>query len=187
MTTLPLAARKSSQIRFCLNGEDTDVSFAPYKTLLEVLREDLGHTGTKHGCELGECGACAVLLDGKPVLSCLVLALECVGRQVLTVEGLVSEGQLHPLQDAFADLGAAQCGYCTPGILVTAKALLDENPHPTRDQIRQALSGNLCRCTGYLQIFEAVEAAMLKIAENKASPAEIGGEAEVRADMQERR
>ena len=175
MNALPLAARKTSQIRFSLNGEDTDVSFAPYKTLLEVLREDLGHTGTKHGCELGECGACAVLLDGRPVLSCLVLALECDGRQVLTVEGLVSEGKLHPLQDAFADLGAAQCGYCTPGILVTAKALLDENPQPSRDQIRQALSGNLCRCTGYLQIFEAVEAAMLKIAEKKDSPAEIRG------------
>ena len=101
------------------------------------------------------------------MLSCLLLALECDGREVLTVEGLASEGQLHPLQEAFADTGAAQCGYCTPGILVTAKALLDENSHPTREQIRQALSGNLCRCTGYLQIFEAVEAAMLKIAENK--------------------
>ncbi len=151
-----------------LNGEAVDVSFAPYKTLLEVLREDLGHTGTKHGCELGECGACAVLLDGKPVLSCLVLALECDNRNVLTVEGMGADGKLHPLQDAFADLGAAQCGYCTPAILVTAKALLDRNPHPNRDQIREALSGNLCRCTGYLQIFEAVEAAMLKIAENQA-------------------
>ena len=163
MTTIPNASRKTSQIRFTLNGEATDVAFAPYKTLLEVLREDLGFTGTKHGCELGECGACAVLLDGKPVLSCLVLALECDGRQVQTVEGLASEGKLHPLQDAFADLGAAQCGYCTPGILVTAKAWLEENPHPSRDQLRQALSGNLCRCTGYLQIFEAVEAAMLKM------------------------
>ncbi|HXY24085.1 MAG TPA: (2Fe-2S)-binding protein [Candidatus Acidoferrum sp.] len=151
-------------MRFTLNGEQVDVSFAPYKTLLEVLREDLGHTGTKHGCELGECGACAVLLDGKPVLSCLVLALECEGRQVLTVEGLCEDGRLHPLQDTFADLGAAQCGYCTPGILVTAKALLDANPQPNRDQIREALSGNLCRCTGYLQIFEAVEAAIVKIA-----------------------
>jgi carbon-monoxide dehydrogenase small subunit len=167
MATLPIASQKTSRIRMSLNGEETDVSFAPYKTLLEVLREDLGHTGTKHGCELGECGACAVLLDGKPVLSCLVLALECDGRQVLTVEGLGADGTLHPLQDAFADLGAAQCGYCTPGILVTAKALLDQNPHPNRDQIREAISGNLCRCTGYLQIFEAVEAAILKIAEQK--------------------
>lgn len=165
MATIPVESRKTAQIRFTLNGEEVDVSFAPYKTLLEVLREDLDHTGTKHGCELGECGACAVLLDGKPVLSCLVLALECSGREIFTVEGLSGEGRLHPLQDAFADLGAAQCGYCTPGILVTAKALLDANPHPNRDQIREALSGNLCRCTGYLQIFEAVEAAMVKIAE----------------------
>ena len=165
MARFPIESQKTAQIRFVLNGEETDVSFAPYKTLLEVLREDLGHTGTKHGCELGECGACAVLLDGKPVLSCLVLALECSSKKVLTVEGLSGEGKLHPLQDTFADLGAAQCGYCTPGILVTAKALLEANPHPSRDQIREALSGNLCRCTGYLQIFEAVEAAMLKIAE----------------------
>jgi carbon-monoxide dehydrogenase small subunit len=167
MATLPIESQRTSQIRMMLNGEEVDVSFAPYKTLLEILREDLGHTGTKHGCELGECGACAVLLDGKPVLSCLVLALECDGRQIMTVEGLGSDGSLHPLQDAFADLGAAQCGYCTPAILVTAKALLDQNPHPNRDQIREAISGNLCRCTGYLQIFEAVEAAMLKIAEQK--------------------
>lgn len=169
MATLPVESQKTSQVRMTLNGEEVDVSFAPYKTLLEVLREDLGHTGTKHGCELGECGACAVLLDGKPMLSCLVLALECDRRSVLTVEGLASDGSLHPLQDAFADLGAAQCGYCTPGILVTAKALLDHNPHPNRNQIREAISGNLCRCTGYLQIFEAVEAAMLKIAEQKAA------------------
>jgi len=168
MITFPLESQKTSRICMTLNGEAVDVSFAPYKTLLEVLREDLGHTGTKHGCELGECGACAVLLDGKPVLSCLVLALECDNRNVLTVEGMGADGKLHPLQDAFADLGAAQCGYCTPAILVTAKALLDRNPHPNRDQIREALSGNLCRCTGYLQIFEAVEAAMLKIAENQA-------------------
>ena len=165
MSIVQIESQKTAHIRISLNGEQTDVSFASYKTLLEILREDLGHTGTKHGCELGECGACAVLLDGKPVLSCLVLALECDKREVLTVEGLGSYGNLHPLQDAFADLGAAQCGYCTPAILVTAKALLDHNPHPNRDQIREALSGNLCRCTGYLQIFEAVEAAMLKIAE----------------------
>jgi aerobic-type carbon monoxide dehydrogenase small subunit (CoxS/CutS family) len=164
MITLPTESEKTSRIRITLNSEVTDVSFAPYKTLLEVLREDLGHTGTKHGCELGECGACAVLLNGKPVLSCLMLALECDGANVLTVEGLGADGQLHPLQDAFADLGAAQCGYCTPAILVTAKALLEQNPRPSRDEIRQALSGNLCRCTGYLQIFEAVEEAMVKIA-----------------------
>ena len=159
--------QKTSQIRMALNGEEVDVSFASYKTLLEVLREDLGHTGTKHGCELGECGACAVLLDGKPVLSCLVLALECDGRNVITVEGLAADGNLHPLQETFADLGAAQCGYCTPAILVTAKALLDQNANPNRDQIKEALSGNLCRCTGYLQIFEAVEAAVVRIAEQR--------------------
>jgi aerobic-type carbon monoxide dehydrogenase small subunit (CoxS/CutS family) len=163
LVTLSAESRKPAQIRIVLNGEETDVSFAPYKTLLEVLREDLGHTGTKHGCELGECGACAVLLNGKPVLSCLVLALECDGQKIETVEGLVTDGKLHPLQEAFAELGAAQCGYCTPGILVTAKALLAENPRPSRAQIRDALSGNLCRCTGYLQIFEAVEAAIMEI------------------------
>src|SRR6202521_5292286 len=137
VTTLPIESQKTAQIRFQLNGEETDVSFASYKTLLEVLREDLGHTGTKHGCELGECGACAVLLDDVPVLSCLVLGLECDGRNVRTVEGLVADGRLHPLQEAFADLGAAQCGYCTPGFLITAKALLDEHPRPTRNQIRE--------------------------------------------------
>lgn len=167
LVKLPIESQKTAHIRITLNGEETDVSFAPYKTLLEVLREDLGHTGTKHGCELGECGACAVLMDGKAVLSCLVLALECDGRNVLTVEGLTADGKLHPLQEAFADLGAAQCGYCTPAILVTAKALLDEKATPSREQIREALSGNLCRCTGYLQIFEAVEAAVVRIAEQR--------------------
>jgi carbon-monoxide dehydrogenase small subunit len=142
-----------------VNGEERDVVFESYKTLLEVLREDVGLTGTKHGCELGECGACAVLMDGKPVLSCLVLGVECAGSEVTTVEGLEEGPELSVLQAKFADLGAAQCGYCTPGILLTATHLLDHNPHPTRDEIKEALSGNLCRCTGYLQIFEAVEAA----------------------------
>jgi carbon-monoxide dehydrogenase small subunit len=150
-----------------VNGEEVEVAFAPYKTLLEVLREDLQLTGTKHGCELGECGACAVLLDGEPVLACLVLGVECQGREIVTVEGLGKDGRLDPLQEAFADLGATQCGYCTPGILVTARALLDRVPDPAREQIREALSGNLCRCTGYQQIFEAVEAAM---AAGKAKP-----------------
>lgn len=162
-SVFPVESRKTARITISLNGEEIDVSFAPYKTLLEILREDLGHTGTKHGCELGECGACAVLVNGKPVLSCLLLAVECDGAQVTTVEGLGKDGRLHPLQDTFADLGAAQCGYCTPAILVTAKALLDKNQNPTRDEIREALSGVLCRCTGYLQIFEAVEAAILNI------------------------
>jgi len=140
-----------------VNGEEQEVLFHPYKTLLEVLREDLQLTGTKHGCELGECGACAVLVDGEPVLSCLQLAHECGGREIRTVEGLTTDGQLDPLQDAFADHGAAQCGYCTPGILMTARALLDREPNPTRERIKEALSGNLCRCTGYEQIIDAVE------------------------------
>ena len=144
-------------LRLEVNGEPAPVSFAPYKTLLEVLREDLGLTGTKHGCELGECGACAVLINGEPQLSCLVLALECEGKRIETVEGLAEGATLHPLQEAFADLGAAQCGYCTPGILMTAKALLSKNLDVTREQIVEAISGNLCRCTGYQQIFEAIE------------------------------
>src|SRR5512142_93052 len=147
-----------------VNNEPVEGSFAPYKTLLEVLCENLNLCGTKHGCELGECGACAVLLDDLPVLSCLVLAVECEGRHVVTIEGLMTDGRLHPLQEAFADLGAAQCGYCTPGFLITAKALLDEHAQPSRDQIRDALSGCLCRCTGYQQIFEAVEAAVARSA-----------------------
>jgi aerobic-type carbon monoxide dehydrogenase small subunit (CoxS/CutS family) len=142
-----------------VNGERVEAAVDPAKTLLEVLREDLQLTGTKHGCELGECGACAVLLDGETVLSCLVLAPECGQRDVVTVEGLAQDDRLDPLQETFADLGAAQCGYCTPGILITARALLDRDPHPSRERICEALSGNLCRCTGYLQIIEAVEAA----------------------------
>jgi carbon-monoxide dehydrogenase small subunit len=130
-----------------------------------VLREDLGLTGTKHGCELGECGACAVLVDGEPKLSCLVLAVECAGKSVDTVEGLASGAKLHPLQAAFADLGAAQCGYCTPGILMTAKALLEKEFKPTRERIKEAISGNLCRCTGYQQIFEAIEEAARRMSD----------------------
>ncbi|MFL6563633.1 MAG: (2Fe-2S)-binding protein [Burkholderiales bacterium] len=155
--------RRNVQLNLSVNGETLEVSFAPYKTLLEVLREDLGLTGTKHGCELGECGACAVLVDGEPQLSCLVLALECEGRHVETVEGLAQGAELHPLQAAFADLGAAQCGYCTPGLLMTAKALLEREPNPSRERIREAVSGNLCRCTGYQQIFEAIEEAAKRL------------------------
>ena len=150
---------RNVQIGLTVNGEPVEAWFAPYKTLLEVLREDLNLTGTKHGCELGECGACAVLVDGVPQLSCLVLALECEGRSIETVEGMGDGARLHPLQAAFADLGAAQCGYCTPGILLTAKALLSKEPHPSRERIKEAISGNLCRCTGYQQIFEAIEEA----------------------------
>ena len=148
-----------TRVSYTVNGEPADVLCDSYKTLLEVLREDLQLTGTKHGCELGECGACAVLVDGTPVLSCLAIAEECQGSHITTVEGLASDGHLHPLQECFADLGASQCGYCTPGILVTAKALLEREPEPSRQRIAEALSGNLCRCTGYIQIVDAVEAA----------------------------
>jgi len=157
--------RANVRLALRVNGEAHDVLAAPYKTLLEVLREDLALTGTKHGCELGECGACAVLVDGAPVLACLVLALECEHRAIETVEGLARGPALHPLQAAFADLGAAQCGYCTPGILMTAKALLEREPDAGRERIKEAISGNLCRCTGYQQIFEAVEEAARRMRE----------------------
>jgi len=150
-------------LRLRVNGETREVATELNKTLLEVLREDMGLTGTKHGCELGECGTCAVLVNGWPMLSCLMLGIEAVDAEIVTVEGMMRNGQPHALQNAFADLGAAQCGYCIPGILLTAKALLDENPHPTRDEIRQALSGNLCRCTGYTKILQAVELAAKEI------------------------
>jgi len=155
-------------LELTVNGESAPVSFAPYKTLLEVLREDLDLTGTKHGCELGECGTCTVLVDGTPVLSCLALPLELEGRQISTVEGMAAGGELHPLQRAFAELGAAQCGYCTPGILLTAQALLADTPAPTRDGVKDALAGNLCRCTGYTKILDAVELAALRM---RATPA----------------
>ena len=160
-----------AKIALELNGEPVEVAFAPHKTLLEVLREDLGLTGTKHGCELGECGTCTVLLDGAPVLSCLVLGVACAGRRVKTVEGMAQGGRLHPLQEAFAELGAAQCGYCTPAFLLAAEALLAANPRPTRDNIKEALAGNLCRCTGYIKIYEAVELAAARISGKPAAPA----------------
>jgi len=158
-TVARIEARRNVHLNLRVNDEEHEVSFAPYKTLLEVLREDLELTGTKHGCELGECGTCAVLIDGEPMLSCLVLAVECEGRAIETVEGLARGPELHPLQAAFADLGGSQCGYCTPGVLMTAKALLDKEPNPSRERIREATSGNLCRCTGYNQIVEAIERA----------------------------
>lgn len=160
-----------TKIALEVNGESVEVAFAPHKTLLEVLREDLTLTGTKHGCELGECGTCTVLLDGTPVLSCLVLGLACAGHRVKTVEGMADRGELHPLQEAFAELGAAQCGYCTPAFLLTAEALLTGNPRPTREQIKEALAGNLCRCTGYIKIYEAVELAAARMRGEDARPA----------------
>jgi carbon-monoxide dehydrogenase small subunit len=146
-------------VRLHVNGEPVELAVPAHKTLLEVLREDLRLTGTKHGCELGECGTCTVLVDGGPVLSCLALPIELEGAEITTVEGLFEDGRPHPLQIAFAEVGAAQCGYCTPGILLAAKALLDRNALPTREEIQEALAGNLCRCTGYLQILQAIERA----------------------------
>ncbi len=144
-------------IKLRVNGQDYEVYVPVHKTLLEVLREDLNLTGTKHGCELGECGTCTVLVDGEPLLSCLALPVELQGHEITTVEGLAAGANPHPLQVAFAELGAAQCGYCTPGMLLASKALLDKNPQPSREEIAHALSGNLCRCTGYAKIYEAVE------------------------------
>ncbi len=142
-----------------VNGERRELLVPVHKTLLEVLREDMQLTGTKHGCELGECGTCTVLVDGKPRLSCLLLPVQLQGRRITTVEGMATGSELHPLQVAFAELGAAQCGYCTPGILLAARSLLDDNPNPSRDEIREALAGNLCRCTGYAKILDAIELA----------------------------
>ena len=151
-----------------VNREPVELLVDGATTLLEALREDLGLTGTKHGCELGECGACAVLADGEPVLSCLVLAVESEGRHIETVEGLASGGRLHPLQESFADLGAAQCGYCTPGMLMTSLAFLRTHPAPTEAEIRRAISGNLCRCTGYVNIVKAVQHAAAALREGGA-------------------
>jgi carbon-monoxide dehydrogenase small subunit len=155
--------KQKAHIKFVLNGEEAEVAFAPHKTLLEVLREDLNLTGTKHGCELGECGTCTVLVDGRSILSCLMLGLDAEDRSVTTIEGMADGATLHPLQDTFADLGAAQCGYCSPGFLLAAKELLDKKPKPSRDEIKEALSGNLCRCTGYIKIYEAVELAAARM------------------------
>jgi carbon-monoxide dehydrogenase small subunit len=142
-----------------VNGTPYEVAIEPHQSLLQLLREELHLTGTKEGCSEGECGACTVLLDGKTVDSCLIFALEAQGREVTTIEGLAQGDQLHPVQKAFAEYGAVQCGFCTPGMILAAKALLDSNPHPTELEIRQGISGNLCRCTGYVKIVEAIQTA----------------------------
>lgn len=151
-------------ITMTVNGAPVEAAVEPNRTLVQFLREDLGLTGTKHGCGLGDCGACTVILDGKPVNSCLVLAVQANGREVLTIEGLADNGKLHPIQQAFVKTGAVQCGFCTPGMILSAKALLDENPRPTERAIRTAISGNLCRCTGYQKIVEAIAEASKMLA-----------------------
>jgi aerobic-type carbon monoxide dehydrogenase small subunit (CoxS/CutS family) len=153
---------RKQEIQLEINGNTYSISVLPQRTLLEVLREDLGLIGTKEGCSEGECGVCTVLLDGFPVRSCLLLAVDVRGRKITTIEGLAQKGNLHPIQKAFIEHGAIQCGFCTPGMILSAKALLDRNPSPTEEEIRVALSGNLCRCTGYVKIFKAVQAAALR-------------------------
>ena len=148
-----------------VNGVVEQVDVPSNMTLLIMLREKLGLTGTKNGCSAGECGACTVLLDGEPVNSCMVLAVECSGREIITIEGLIHEGQLDPIQESIIEAGGVQCGFCTPGVLISARALLDRNPDPTEFEIRDALVGNLCRCTGYVRIVEAVKKAALKSSE----------------------
>lgn len=147
------------RIALKVNGEEYDLEVLPNRTLLDVLRDDLGLTGTKKGCDLGDCGACTVLMDGKRVNSCLVLAVDANGRDIVTIEGLGDARNADPLQKAFVEYGAVQCGFCTPGMIVSARALLNENPHPTEEEIRQGMSGNLCRCTGYAKIVRAIKAA----------------------------
>ncbi len=153
--------KKSVELK--VNGESYELAIDPRRTLLEVLRDGLGLTGTKKGCGAGDCGACTVIMDGKPVVSCLVLAVEAQGKDIMTIEGLATDGQLHPLQAAFVEHGATQCGFCTPGMILSAKALLDANPKPTEEEIVQGISGNLCRCTGYVKIVEAITAASQKL------------------------
>ncbi len=155
--------QKSVCVTLNVNGRDYVVDVKPHWTLLQVIREQIGLTGTKCGCAAGECGACTVLADGKPILSCLTLAAQAEGKKLTTIEGLAEGAMLHPLQEAFVAHGAIQCGFCTPGMILSAKALLDENPDPTEEDVREAISANLCRCTGYIKIVEAVLAAAKKM------------------------
>jgi carbon-monoxide dehydrogenase small subunit len=155
------------QIRLIVNGKSYKISIPPWRTLLEVIREDLGLTGTKEGCSLGECGACTVIMEGRAVNSCLVLATEADGKQITTIEGLADGDRLHPLQQAFVDHGGLQCGFCTPGMIMSAKALLDGNPTPSEEEIRRGIAGNLCRCTGYTKIIESIKAAAKNVMEEK--------------------
>jgi aerobic-type carbon monoxide dehydrogenase small subunit (CoxS/CutS family) len=160
---MAVAPTKKQLVELQVNGELLELAIAPHHTLLEVLREEAGLTGTKHGCEQGECGLCTVLIDGLPQFSCLTLALEAQGSEIRTVEGLADGGELSVLQRAYAEKGASQCGYCSPGMLMSAQALLERNAAPTRHEIREALAGNLCRCTGYLAIIDAVELAAARL------------------------
>lgn len=152
-----------SRIQLTINSESYEVSVRPKDILLDVLRDQIGLTGTKKGCDVGECGACTVLMEGDPVNACLVLAIEADGKEILTIEGLAKDGRLDPLQQAFIDEGAIQCGFCTPGMILSAKALLDKNPKCTQDEIKEGISGNLCRCTGYVKIVKAIETAATKM------------------------
>jgi carbon-monoxide dehydrogenase small subunit len=151
------------QIKLTVNGKDYELQVRPWATLLEVIREDLGLTGAKEGCGEGECGACTVIMDGKAVNSCIVLAVEANGRQITTIEGLAEGDKLHPVQEAFLEKGGMQCGFCTPGMILSTKVLLDGNKNPTDEEIRKGLEGNFCRCTGYTKIFESVKAAAQKV------------------------
>jgi carbon-monoxide dehydrogenase small subunit len=161
------------ELHITINGDEHQLLVATHRTLLEVIRDEIGLTGTKNGCGAGECGACTVLLDGEPVNSCLVLAHEAEGRTVVTIEGLAKGGVLHPVQEAFVEEGAIQCGYCTPGMVLTTKALLDKNPNPSRQEILDGLKGNLCRCTGYVKIIEAVETAQCLLEERGSEWADV--------------
>ena len=158
---------KSKSIKFIINGQPTEIEVKPWRTLLEMVREDLHLTGTKEGCGHGECGSCTVIMGGKTVNSCLVPALEAEGQEILTIEGLAEQGKLNPIQEAFVEHSGMQCGFCTPGMIISAKALLDRNPHPSENEIREAIAGNFCRCTGYAKIVESIDAAARGLRQEK--------------------